>query len=331
MNTDTGQGATIVHISQFLQLQGVDLQKVCQLSKISLQELDEISLEQVEGFWKASLAESKDACLGLHIGEDSGFSALGIVGELVQHSATIQQALENACVYLNLLTTAFSVELQIHENFVDLLFIPASDCSKNYPTALRHSLDWAMVFSLKEYQLLTLKAIEPILVKFAYASPISTADYQRIFNCPIEFDSSQYLIRLDKNILSQKILLANYNYLKVLEQHALKQLESDFSPKSFKKVVEQAIWRQNDLRLAQLENIAATLNMSKRSLQRKLKTENTSFQSILDQIRKELALDYLQNSQIPTKEISFLLGYNEVSAFGRALKKWTNKTPSSYR
>lgn len=331
MNTSVGQGAAIIHISQFLLLQEVDIQKVCLLSGISLEKLDKVSLAELDSFWKFALEESNDTYLGLHIGEDSSFSALGLVGGLIQHSATIQQALENACTYLNLLTSAFSVELQIQATYVDLVFTPSSSCQKLYPTALKHSLDWAMVFALKEYQLLTLKSIQPSLVNFAYPSPSSTDDYQRIFACPIEFDSSNYLIRLDKKVLSQKILLANYGFLQVLENHAQQQIDLSTQSKSFKKIVEQAIWRQNGLMLAQLENIAASLNMSKRSLQRRLKAEKTTFQEILDQIRKNLALDYLQNSKIPIKEISFLLGYNEVSAFSRALKRWTNRAPNSYR
>ncbi|MCP4440641.1 MAG: AraC family transcriptional regulator [Aureispira sp.] len=331
MNTSIGQGAAVIHISQFLQLQGVDIHKVCERSGISLQELNKIELVELESFWKEAILASGDAYLGLHIGEDSGFSALGIVGELIQHSSTIQHALENACIYLNLLTSAFKAELQIHGNYADLVFIPSPDCKRLYPTALQQSLDWAMVFSLREYQLLTLEQAQPLLVQFTYPEPEQLSMYKQVFSCPIHFEAKQYLIRFDKNVLIQKILLANYDLLKILEQYAQKQISLLEKPLSFSKNVEQAILRQSNLALPQIEDIARTLNMSTRTLQRKLKAEDTSFQNILDEIRKNLALEYLQDSTIPVKEISFLLGYNEVSAFGRALKRWTGKTPTQYR
>lgn len=85
------------------------------------------------------------------------------------------------------------------------------------------------------------------------------------------------------------------------------------------------------LGIPSLEELAANFNTSARSLQRKLQEEGVTYQQIVDTIRKSLALHYLQSGNYPLKEISYILGYNEISAFNRAFKRWTGTTPLNYQ
>jgi AraC-like DNA-binding protein len=66
-------------------------------------------------------------------------------------------------------------------------------------------------------------------------------------------------------------------------------------------------------------------------MHRKLNKENTSFKLLLTEVRKELALQYIQDRSKTLTEISFLLGFSEVSSFSRAFKGWTGKPPSEAR
>lgn len=80
-----------------------------------------------------------------------------------------------------------------------------------------------------------------------------------------------------------------------------------------------------------VDAVAKKLNYSKRTLQRKLKEENTNFQKQLNHTRELLAKTYLANTDMTTEDIAFLLGYNELSSFLRAFTIWTGKTVSEYR
>lgn len=83
--------------------------------------------------------------------------------------------------------------------------------------------------------------------------------------------------------------------------------------------------------LATIEAVAEKLIMSKRTLQRKLNAEGTSFQDILKDVRKELALHYLTGSRLTATEISYLLGFEDSNSFFRAFNQWTGHTPNQLR
>jgi len=77
--------------------------------------------------------------------------------------------------------------------------------------------------------------------------------------------------------------------------------------------------------------VASEVGMSEETLHHKLVQCNTSFQKLLDEIRKELALGYLADRAISVTEITFLLGFSDVSNFTRAFKRWTGTSPTLYR
>ncbi|RKZ80269.1 MAG: AraC family transcriptional regulator, partial [Gammaproteobacteria bacterium] len=77
--------------------------------------------------------------------------------------------------------------------------------------------------------------------------------------------------------------------------------------------------------------IAASLFMSQRTLQRRLEENNTSFKQLVNEVRQDLADTYLNDSSLTLTEISFMLGFSEMSAFSRAFKRWSGKSPTDYR
>jgi AraC-like DNA-binding protein len=83
--------------------------------------------------------------------------------------------------------------------------------------------------------------------------------------------------------------------------------------------------------LVTLEDVGRRLAISKRTLQRRIEGEGTSFQRILSETRETLARHYLEATALPAAEIALLLGYDEPNSFSRAFKTWTGTTPDSVR
>ena len=79
-----------------------------------------------------------------------------------------------------------------------------------------------------------------------------------------------------------------------------------------------------------MEKVADTLAISTRTLQRRLKDEETSFANLLEEIRRDLASRYILDNTHSLTEISFLLGFSDESAFSRAFKRWTGQSPREY-
>jgi AraC-like DNA-binding protein len=80
-----------------------------------------------------------------------------------------------------------------------------------------------------------------------------------------------------------------------------------------------------------IEQVAKRLGMSERTLQRRLHDEGATLQQVLDQLRRDLAAQYLDESQLGLREIAFLLGFAEQSGFQRAFVRWFGQTPRTYR
>ena len=82
---------------------------------------------------------------------------------------------------------------------------------------------------------------------------------------------------------------------------------------------------------ASAAKVAQAFGMTRRTMSRRLEAEGTSFVDELDQARCELGLAYVADSELPLKEIAFLLGFSHVESFHRAFKRWSGQTPYAYR
>ena len=80
-----------------------------------------------------------------------------------------------------------------------------------------------------------------------------------------------------------------------------------------------------------VEDVARSLGMSKRTLARRLSDEGLNFTEILQHLRRDLTVRYLDDRKLHVSKIAWLLGFREVSAFTHAFKRWTGKTPSEMR
>jgi AraC-like DNA-binding protein len=96
-------------------------------------------------------------------------------------------------------------------------------------------------------------------------------------------------------------------------------------------VIKNKIYEMLPLGSPSQTQIADHLGMSLRSLQRKLQEQGTNYKDILEQTRKKLSMDYIQQRHLSLSEISYLVGFSSVGNFNRAFKRWTNKTPGEYR
>ena len=82
---------------------------------------------------------------------------------------------------------------------------------------------------------------------------------------------------------------------------------------------------------ANADSACRALKLSRRTLQRRLKAEKTSFQKVLREVRADLAVRYLSDERLKSLEVAMLLGYNNISSFTTAFKSWYDMPPAEYR
>lgn len=172
--------------------------------------------------------------------------------------------------------------------------------------------------------------LNPIAVSFPYPAPADLGPYFGLFRCQPTFDAkiSRLVFRsadARRPFTTANRELARSNDL-VLDR-MLRQLDTDDLAGS----VERAIIDALPSGCPTQSTVARQLNMSARTLQRRLAEQDTSFSDVRARTRRNLAQAYVADPNVAVAEISFMLGFSEVSAFTRAFKQWTGLPPAAFR
>lgn len=284
---------------------------------------------QMDQLWANAVHLSKDPLFGLHFGESLQLSALGIVGSIIKSSATVGGALSIAASLTHFITADFSLELEQTPEAFKARFIPLR-ADWMHSIAAVQTLDLLMVFLIHELDGLVLKKIRPQSVHYS-RSVEDSREYDRVMRCKVEVSAKENEVSFDNKYWNEPIITANYEMQSLLLQKAaeLKLIGPDKD--SLKVRIYNYLLANSYLGMVSLEDIALNFNLSTRTLQRRLREEGVSFHQLSDEVRKILALNYLKGGSYPVKEISYMLGYNELSAFSRTFKRWTGTTPASYQ
>jgi AraC-like DNA-binding protein len=322
-------------IVQYAAQSGVDAEALC--AAVGLEpDLLKMPDQRISGtlhhaVWKEAVQRTGDVNLGLHIGERFNLATFGIVGYVLVNCQTFEEVLQKLSFYTRLFSQGASIHFSVSEGlgFCDCDVV---DHLKNYLLeAPRHAIESTFASILTATVALTGKPLRPHAVWFQYSPPADVSEHERIFQTNVHFSMPTNRLIFDANCLHWPVLSANSNLLSMFEQHAEAMLNALNQEDNYTRHVIQAIAQQLKGELPSIEAIARRLAISTRQLQRELKAEGTSFQQLLDQTRKELALRHLKNSDTPIHDVAFLLGFSEPSAFHRAFKRWTGQTPRAYR
>lgn len=262
---------------------------------------------------------TQDVRLGLKLGFQTPLSILGNLGGLYQSCATLAQMLtvmQQYVGWLDGINTYYweEVDQQVH-------IITTSDPAWQaaYPMAARQMIEHNIGFSLRHKREYLGQEVTPLALALPY-SRIGTVDLvETYFDCPIEFDYPYLQITLPRTLLSQGVASANERVLRLYELELAdhkKEGSSCYWP--VKRVVEAQLGQVKPT----VESVAHQLAQSPRSLQRRLQQEGLSFQSILDEVRFELATYYQRtNPGLPKAELADRLSFSDSASLHRFLRQ----------
>ena len=171
----------------------------------------------------------------------------------------------------------------------------------------------------------------PLAIYFKHPPPSSIKEHEQHFGCPVIFDSEIDGLLVSNETLLRPNLLGDLSISKFFDTHLEEQLSNFEDDTTLDHQVRIQIAKCLSNGIPTITEIATTLAMSPRTLQRRLSDQGLSFQTIVDEARRQLAQRLLGETQYSIAEISFLTGFSEQSAFNRAFKRWEGQTPRSYR
>lgn len=171
----------------------------------------------------------------------------------------------------------------------------------------------------------------PVKVKFSHSPPCDESYFKKLFNSPIEFDAGVNEILFDASYLKEPIDHSDEEFNQIMRQRADKLMKGLSSDGALSQQVSEILQKILPKHEASIGSVALSLNVSERTLRRRLAEEDTSFQQILIKLRQDLAHFYLSHTELSMLDIALLLGYSDQSTFTSAFKVWFQKTPSEWK
>ena len=196
------------------------------------------------------------------------------------------------------------------------------------PSTVGHA---ELVFKTHLIRLATRSPVQPLEVEFAEPlTPELRGRFQDYFGCTVRIGTG-WSVRFSDLDMRRPFLTASAGMWSVFEPNLRRRLaEVDASANTVERV-HGALLELLPSGRSSVADVGKMLGMSRRSLQRRLSGEDTTFQAVLDGTREDLARHYLARTTLSGAEISFLLGYDDPSSFFRAFQRWTGETPETVR
>lgn len=274
-------------------------------------------------FWREVVTRSGDAYFGLHSGERFQLPMLGVVGYIAANAANFGEALQRIVHYSALVSNASvpwcSLDAQVGRIGMHIV------------NPVHHVVERMLTVLVMFGRQLTGIEWAPLTVHFQHPPPPDQSEYRRIFQAPVYFNQPENMAMVARTVLDFPNKRADPELCRYLQRHADNLLVQYARPATFVDQVRHQVLeglRRQDVNAARL---ARLLGMSPRTLHRRLQEHGTSYQTLLDAVRCDLAHSYLGERHLAIDEVAFLLGFAETSTFYRAFKRWTGVTPGEYR
>ncbi len=270
-----------------------------------------------------------DPHFGLHVGERVKLGTYSVYGLILLSCRDFGQAFEQTLRYEQLAHDLGRSKLQHDGELAQYQWI------SSFPGATRHLVE-SVYAGIRVFSTwLAGMPLPPAALSFMHRSEADGEEYLRIFGTLPQFGAAANSASFNAALLAFPVPNADVGLYPVLQQHAEQLLRERSRDRSggegIAAQVQAAIIRNLAHNKVRLAFIAEELNLTPRTLQRKLADAGSSFQQVLDQARHALAKDYLRQPGLSLADIAFLLGYQEQSAFTHAFKEWAGVNPGAWR
>lgn len=276
-----------------------------------------------------ALTLSKDPATPFRLGTRLRVSAYGMYGYALLSCLSIRDYFRLAIKYRRLATPPMAIEWHEYDDhvvwtFPDIFVLNPSQDLRRFLLEQQFSLH------VTHLQDVAGKSCPPLRASFSYPAPEHAPIYTEYLNCPCSFDQPRCELVYESTVLEKKPVMANALTAALMQETC----DSLVSRAKTAVGISGAVYRilmERPGEFPGMEIVANMLNMTSRTLRRRLEEEGTSFQNIADDVRSSLAREYLRATKLSILDIAMLLGFSDAAGFRKAFKRWMGKGPDQFR
>lgn len=273
----------------------------------------------VTRLWEIAEAESGNDHIGLLVGKQLSITGFPVLGYSLITASGLTDGLQRFLRYQRMIGESSNIQMQQSNGQLQLDLKFSGDEKPVSP----HTVDAALAALVNMGRLLAGESWCGDEIRLRRKPPKQPELFVNYFQCPVRFNAQANQLFVDmKNVANTESQGAKETSVTV------PFLDKDRPTAELVEMLINMKLQDGDINR---EYIARQLNITPRTLQRRLEKEGESYQSILDKVRHQKALSCLANPQISQIEVAFLCGFSDLTAFHHAFKRWQNQTPGEYR
>ena len=317
-------------IAETLKVEGLDVAELFDEAGLDMAALSDpdsrFPTEGVSRLWQLAVTRSGDPAIGLANSNIARPASFDVVAYTMMSSPHLLGILERLNRYVGIVSDAASIVIS-EDNEGYRMILELFGGGEPVP---RQRFEFDLMTILSFCRWVTNRDLQPLALELRFPPPADLRPYEDAFKCSLRFNSSANALLFSRADVISPLPTAHPLLAEVHERLAgdhLQRLDLAQVSSRTRAAIIRCLPDGEPLRTA----VAAALEMSERTLQRRLEAEETSFQRLLDDTRRELAQQYLGQTEVSLADAIYLLGFGDQSSFFRACKRWVGTSPRRYR
>jgi AraC-like DNA-binding protein len=289
--------------------------------------INELNLKQYCDLFEVAANSTGNDNIGLEFGQNFAPRQLGPIGYAAISSPTLSAALRNMEKYFDAHQEQTSFGLIQDSDFLWLSY-------RIYDTRIenrRQDAELSLGMFCNIFKNALGKNWSPLEIRFEHDRPDDAGHHEFVFNAPVKFGRRTNAIGFRRSDLDTLMPEQDPYLFSIISSFLENRSRLNGNPESFATVVRNQIKLHLGDKIPTLSEIAGVLGLSDATFHKQLKSHHLLFPDLLRAARRELALHYMVEPDMPFTEIAYNLGYSELSAFSRAFRSWTGMSPQRYR
>ncbi|CAA0093651.1 putative HTH-type transcriptional regulator [Zhongshania aliphaticivorans] len=327
----TVNGSAFKALFQAAEVLGADLAALCTDTGLSLDNIEDVDsrypVDDLLNLYELVASQTQTPDIGLYLGRIDYINRLNLQLYACSACATFREYLNVMPSVLRIVGDIGEVKVRRDSEFIRLDWQPLAPETAQQRYLSDSSLAAAAV-------IVNSVCVRPIVIRaahFSYPQPEDLSMLIQQFGVHLLFNQPNSCLYIDRACLDYALIRLDANWVQALAQPIRYLFEDNKGSNDFVVALRKTLLRLLPSGDMSIDKAAEALNISRRTLQRRLAEQGTQFLHVLQELRAELAIQYLSDERLSITDIAFLLGYMDQSSFSGAFRSWHGKSPRDFR